>query len=59
MRSLTFISLLFCSVVSAQNWALLNPAYKYNYSNDGSDTISNRIFVTHIDTLGWIVSGMS
>ncbi len=37
---------------NAQNWALLNPAYKYNYSNDGSDTISNQIFVTHIDTLG-------
>ena len=40
------------SGASAQNWVLLNPAYKYNYSNDGSDTISNQIFVTHIDTLG-------
>lgn len=36
----------------AQNWALLNPANKYNYSNDGSDTISAQVFVTHIDTLG-------
>ncbi len=36
----------------AQDWALLNPAYKYNYSDDGSDTISNQVFVTHIDTLG-------
>ncbi|HRH38009.1 MAG TPA: T9SS type A sorting domain-containing protein, partial [Flavobacteriales bacterium] len=36
----------------AQNWALLNPAYKYNYSNDGTDTISNQIRVMHIDTLG-------
>jgi len=52
MRSLTFFFLLLCSVVSAQNWALLNPAYKYHYPNDGSDTISNQIFVTHIDTLG-------
>lgn len=38
--------------VHAQNWALLNPAYKYNYSDDGTDTISNQVFVTHIDTLG-------
>lgn len=37
---------------TAQNWALLNPANKYNYSNDGTDTISNQIFVTHVDTLG-------
>ncbi len=41
-----------CAIAHAQNWALLNPTYKYNYSNDGSDTISNQIFVTHIDTLG-------
>ncbi len=41
-----------CATAHSQNWALLNPAYKYNYSNDGSDTISNQIFVTHIDTLG-------
>lgn len=40
------------TTVSAQNWALINPAYKYNYSNDGTDTISNQVFVTHIDTLG-------
>lgn len=38
--------------VVAQDWALLNPAYKYNYSNDGTDTISNQLFVTDIDTLG-------
>jgi hypothetical protein len=37
---------------NGQNWALLNPAYKYNYANDGTDTISNQIFVTRIDTLG-------
>jgi len=36
----------------AQDWALINPAYKYNYSNDGTDTIINQIYVTHIDTLG-------
>ncbi len=53
MRSLVFSFALVSSVIGhAQIWALLNPAYKYNYSNDGSDTISNRIFVTHIDTLG-------
>lgn len=52
MRGLALLPVLLCVVASAQNWALLNPAYKYNYSNDGSDTISNQIFVTHIDTLG-------
>jgi len=41
-----------CGLLSAQNWALINPDYKYNYSNDGTDTISNQIFVTHVDTLG-------
>jgi len=45
-------ALLFCSMAHAQNWALLNPAYRYNYSNDGTDTISNQIRVMHIDTLG-------
>ncbi|MBK9274394.1 MAG: T9SS type A sorting domain-containing protein [Flavobacteriales bacterium] len=40
----------FCGL--GQNWALLNPAYKYNYSDDGSDTINAQIFVTHVDTLG-------
>ncbi|MEO5585529.1 MAG: hypothetical protein ABIQ75_08750, partial [Flavobacteriales bacterium] len=49
--------LLFCCVLPsgllfAQNWALINPDYKYNYSNEGTDTISNQIFVTHVDTLG-------
>jgi hypothetical protein len=46
--------LLFCLslTANAQNWALLNPAYKYNYSNDGTDTISNQIRVMHVDTLG-------
>lgn len=41
-----------CSWANAQNWALLNPAYRYNYSNDGTDTISNQIRVMHVDTLG-------
>ncbi len=40
------------SVAHAQNWALLNPAYRYNYSNDGTDTISNQIRVMDVDTLG-------
>lgn len=53
MRSLTlFGAFVLCAMAHAQNWALLNPAYKYNYSDDGADTISNQIFVTHIDTLG-------
>ena len=52
MRSILLLIALSGSAASAQNWALLNPAYKYNYSNDGTDTISNQIFVTHIDTLG-------
>ncbi|MCC6654279.1 MAG: hypothetical protein IT231_03845, partial [Flavobacteriales bacterium] len=46
MRSILLLIALSGSAASAQNWALLNPAYKYNYSNDGTDTISNQIFVT-------------
>ncbi|HNK85042.1 MAG TPA: hypothetical protein PKL41_07565, partial [Flavobacteriales bacterium] len=53
MRTAATSTLLLSALaLHAQNWALLNPAYKYNYSNDGSDTISNQIFITHIDTLG-------
>lgn len=53
MRKLLLLcSALSCGLLSAQNWALINPEYKYNYSNDGTDTISNQIFVTHVDTLG-------
>ena len=50
----TLLAILLCTGVasSAQNWALINPDYKYNYSNDGTDTISNQVFVTHVDTLG-------
>lgn len=47
-----FVLFLWTLDAVAQDWALLNPAYKYNYSNDGTDTISNQIFVTHVDTLG-------
>ncbi len=50
----TFISLFFLSFVlhaTAQDWALLNPAYRYNYSLGGTDTITNQVFVTQIDTL--------
>ncbi len=46
------ISFFIALTAHAQNWALLNPAYKYNYSNNGSDTITDQVFVTHIDTLG-------
>lgn len=45
-------ALLLCLTAQAQNWALLNPAYRYNYSNDGTDTISNQIRVMDVDTLG-------
>lgn len=49
-----FITLLLGTATSglAQDWALLNPAYRYNYSLGGTDTITNQVFVTQIDTLG-------
>ena len=49
---LTLVGSLLVAIASAQNWALLNPDYRYNYSNDGTDTISNQIRVMDIDTLG-------
>lgn len=52
MRTLAALLFSLSLTASAQNWALLNPVYKYNYSTDGTDTISNQVFVTHIDTLG-------
>jgi len=53
MRSrYALLSFIIALSAHAQNWALLNPAYKYNYSLGGTDTITNQIFVTHIDTLG-------
>ncbi len=53
MRTVLLVALILIGLgMHGQDWALINPAYKYNYSNDGSDTISNQIFVTHIDTLG-------
>jgi hypothetical protein len=48
----TLLFLALAGFVQAQNWALLNPAYRYNYSNDGTDTISNQIRVMDVDTLG-------
>ena len=52
MRSVALLPLLLAASANAQNWALLNPAYRYNFSNDGTDTISNQVFITHVDTLG-------
>ncbi|MBL8001034.1 MAG: T9SS type A sorting domain-containing protein [Flavobacteriales bacterium] len=53
MRHFAAILLTCCALAAhAQNWALLNPAYRYNYSNDGTDTISNQIRVMQVDTLG-------
>ena len=46
------ISLLPAIAAMAQDWALLNPAYRYNYSNDGTDTIRHQIRVMDVDTLG-------
>lgn len=36
----------------AQDWALINPAFKYNYSNDGTDTISHQIKVVQEEVIG-------
>lgn len=53
MRTLfTILLIATTALVPAQDWALLNPAYRYNYSNDGTDTISNQIRVMGVDTLG-------
>lgn len=53
MRTLLAILLLAAANIAlAQDWALLNPAYRYNYSDDGTDTISNQIRVLEVDTLG-------
>lgn len=49
---LPLFSLVLSSVVSAQNWALINPAYRYNYSDDGTDTISNQILTMNVDSSG-------
>ena len=49
--SITIGVLASCSLV-AQDWALLNPAYRYNYSLGGTDTITNQVFVERLDTLG-------
>jgi hypothetical protein len=38
--------------LSAQNWALLDPANKYDYALGGSDTITDQVFIEDIDTLG-------
>ncbi|MBK8341315.1 MAG: hypothetical protein IPK99_15620 [Flavobacteriales bacterium] len=53
MRSATLLLSLWCSAgLFAQNWALINPAYKYNYSLGGTDTITNQIFATQWIRLG-------
>lgn len=50
--ALITMGLLASGSLAAQNWALLNPAYRYNYSNDGTDTIRHQIRVMDVDTLG-------
>lgn len=53
MRTLsTLLLITITSLSSGQDWALINPAYRYNYSDDGTDTISNQIRVMDVDTLG-------
>jgi hypothetical protein len=52
MRTLSTLLLLTITSLSfGQDWALIDPAYRYNYSLGGSDTITNQVFVTDIDTL--------
>ena len=49
------ILLAYCVVATigqAQDWALINPAYKYNYSNDGTDTIRHQVKVMNTEALG-------
>ena len=53
MRGIVLLVSFFPAIAAmAQNWALLNPAYRYNYSNDGTDTIRHQIRVMDVDTLG-------
>ena len=53
MRTLSTLLLITITSLSfGQDWALINPAYRYNYSDDGTDTISNQIRVMEVDTLG-------
>lgn len=53
MRAFGFLFALFMAIPGvAQDWALLNPAYRYNYSSDGTDTIRHQIRVMQVDTLG-------
>lgn len=50
--SLLFAFLVAGSLSNAQNWALINPTYKYNYSFGGTDTITNQVFVTETESIG-------
>lgn len=52
MRCIILLALCLSLPSMAQNWALINPAYRYNYSDDGTDTISNQVRVMQVDTLG-------
>ena len=53
MRTLQFCLLMLTgTTLLAQNWVVLNPAYRYNYKTDDSDTIRSQIRVMDIDTLG-------
>lgn len=45
--------ILLWGMVPAQNWALINPEYHYNFNNDGSDTIKYQLRTTQVDTLGF------
>lgn len=53
MRTIAFpLVVLLATAAQAQDWALIDPAYTYNYSLGGTDTITDQVLVTHIDTLG-------
>lgn len=52
MRNILLLwSAALCSSAPAQNWALINPAYAYNFNDDGTDTIKYQLRTIDMDTL--------
>ncbi|HRH70356.1 MAG TPA: T9SS type A sorting domain-containing protein [Flavobacteriales bacterium] len=54
--AILFASCVVATIGQAQDWALINPEYKYNYSNDGTDTIRHQVKVINSETLGAEIS---
>lgn len=46
-----------CGLLSAQNWALINPDYKYNYTASGNNTLIEQVITVGDTTLGPDSSG--